>query len=50
MIHEGAFHGMFSELATRDAMALAKGRHNLHVLEAALTLARHRQRRDQERL
>ena len=38
VIHEGAFHGMFSELATRDAMALAKGRHNLHVLEAALTL------------
>ena len=38
VIHEGAFHGMFSELATRDAMAIATGRHNLHVLEAALTL------------
>jgi hypothetical protein len=38
VIHEGAFHGMFSELATRDAMEIAKGRHNLHVLEAALRL------------
>jgi hypothetical protein len=38
VIHEGAFHGMFSELAARDAMAIATGRHNLHVLEAALRL------------
>ena len=50
VIHEGAFHGMFSELATRDAMALATGRHNLHVLEAALTLHSRGQCRHQERL
>jgi hypothetical protein len=40
VIHEGAFRGRFSELATRDAMARAVGRHNVHVLEAALTLHR----------
>jgi very-short-patch-repair endonuclease len=38
VIHEAAFRGWFSEPATRDAMARANGRHNLHVLEAALHL------------
>ena len=38
VIHEAAFRGLFSELATRDAMARANGRHNLHVLEKALRL------------
>ena len=36
LIHEAAFLGSFSELATRDAMARANGRRKLHVLEAAL--------------
>jgi very-short-patch-repair endonuclease len=38
VIHEGAFHGHFSEPATRDAMARANGRHKLIVLEQALHL------------
>jgi very-short-patch-repair endonuclease len=38
LIHEAAFRGRFSELATRDAMARANGRHNLHVLEEALAI------------
>jgi very-short-patch-repair endonuclease len=38
VIHEAAFRGWFNERAMRDAMARANGRHNLHVLEAALHL------------
>ncbi len=38
VIHEAAFRGLFSELATRDAMARANGRHNLHRLEEALAI------------
>jgi hypothetical protein len=38
VIHEAAFKGRFSELATRDAMARANGRHDLAVLERALEL------------
>jgi hypothetical protein len=38
VIHEAAFRGKFSEAATRDAIARANGRHNLAVLEHALTL------------
>ena len=38
VIHEAAFRGLFSELATRDAMARANGRHKLHVLEEALAI------------
>jgi hypothetical protein len=38
VIHEAAFHGHFSDLATRDGMARANGRHNLHVLDKALEL------------
>jgi hypothetical protein len=38
VIHEAAFRGKFSLLATQDAMARANGRHNLAVLEHALTL------------
>ncbi len=38
VIHEAAFRGLFSELATRDAMARANGRRNLHVLEQALAI------------
>jgi hypothetical protein len=38
LIHEAAFLGSFSELATRDAMARAHGRRRLHVLDAALRL------------
>jgi hypothetical protein len=38
VIHEAAFRGHFSELATRDAIERANGRHNLHVLEKALRL------------
>jgi hypothetical protein len=40
VIHEAAFKGRFSELATRDAMARANGRHKLRVLERALALHR----------
>lgn len=40
VIHEGAYRGLFSELATADAKARARGRHNLHVLDAALALHR----------
>ncbi len=36
VIHEAAYKGWFSEQATRDAMARANGRHNLHVLEQAI--------------
>jgi hypothetical protein len=36
VIHEAAYKGRFSLLATRDAMARANGRHNLKVLEQAL--------------
>jgi predicted transcriptional regulator of viral defense system len=38
VIHEAAFLGHFSELATRDAIQRANGRHNLHVVEKALRL------------
>jgi very-short-patch-repair endonuclease len=38
VIHEAAFRGHFSVLATRDAMQRANGRRNLHVLEKALRL------------
>jgi hypothetical protein len=38
VIHEAAFKGKFSLLATQDAMARANGRHNLAVLEQALAL------------
>jgi len=38
VIHEAEFRGWFSPAATRDAMDRANGRHNLHVLEAALAL------------
>ena len=38
VIHEAEFKGRFSELATRDAMARANGRHKLAVLEKALEL------------
>ena len=41
LIHEAAFRGSFSELATRDAMARAHGRRKLHVLEAALHAHEH---------
>ena len=48
VIHEAAFRGRFSLLATRDAIARANGRHNLAVLEKALAAQRRRQRRSQE--
>jgi len=38
VIHEAAFKGHFSLLATHDAMERANGRHNLAVLERALQL------------
>ncbi len=38
VIHEAAYRRRFSERATREAMARANGRHNLQVLEKALTL------------
>ena len=38
VIHEAAFRGHFSELATLDAMERANGRRNLHVLKRALAL------------
>jgi hypothetical protein len=38
LMHEAAFRGRFSELAIRDAMARAKGRQNLHVLDEALAI------------
>lgn len=41
IIHEAAFRGSFSALATRDAMARAHGRRNLHKLEAALHAHEH---------
>jgi very-short-patch-repair endonuclease len=41
LIHEAAFRGGFSALATRDAMARAHGRRNLHKLEAALNAYEH---------
>ena len=41
LIHEAAFRGSFSALATRDAMARAHGRRKLHVLEAALNAHEH---------
>jgi hypothetical protein len=40
VIHEAAFRGRFIESATRDAMARANGRRNLHVLEQAIALHR----------
>ena len=40
VIHEAAFRVRFVEPATRDAMARANGRHNLHVLERAIELYR----------
>jgi hypothetical protein len=36
VIHEAAFRKRFDASATRAAMARANGRHNLHVLDAAL--------------
>ena len=42
VIHEAAFRGSFSALATRDAMARAHGRRNLRVLQAALDRPRAR--------
>ena len=36
VIHEAAYKGWFNLAATRDAMARANGRHNLHVLQRAL--------------
>ena len=41
LIHEAAFRGSFSLLATRDAMARANGRRRLKVLEAALDAYEH---------
>ncbi len=41
LIHEAAFRGSFSALATRDAMARAHGRRKLHVLDAALAAHEH---------
>jgi very-short-patch-repair endonuclease len=41
LIHEAAFRGSFSPLATRDAMARAHGRRQLHKLEAALAAHEH---------
>ena len=41
LIHEAEFLGSFSELATRDAMARAPGRRQLHILEAALAAREH---------
>jgi len=38
VIHEATFKRIFSERATREAMARANGRRNLHVLERALEL------------
>jgi very-short-patch-repair endonuclease len=38
VMHEAAFRGLFSDLATRDSMARANGRQNLHVLEEALEI------------
>jgi very-short-patch-repair endonuclease len=38
LIHEATFRGRFSELATRDAMARANGRRNLHVVDEALAI------------
>ena len=46
VIHEGAFHGMFSELATRDAMALATGTAQPARARGRADAARHGQRRD----
>jgi hypothetical protein len=40
LIHEAAFRGRFVELAVRDAMARANGRHKLHVLDEAIALYR----------
>jgi len=38
LIHEAAFKGLFNLAATRQAMARANGRQNLHVLEEAIRL------------
>jgi very-short-patch-repair endonuclease len=38
VIHEAAYHSRFSATATRAAMARAKGRHKLNVLDRALSL------------
>ncbi len=38
VIHEAEFKGLFSLLATQDAMQRANGRHNLRVLQKALEL------------
>lgn len=38
VIHEAAFRGHFSDLATLDARHRANGRHNLHLLDKALAL------------
>ena len=38
VIHEADFHNRFSPARTREAMARAKGRHNLNVLDRALAL------------
>ncbi|HWK28902.1 MAG TPA: DUF559 domain-containing protein [Solirubrobacter sp.] len=40
IIHEAAFRGRFVEAAVRDAMARARGRHRLAVLERAIELYR----------
>lgn len=38
VMHEADFRNLFSVTATREALARANGRHNLHVVEAALEL------------
>ena len=38
VIHQAAYHGRYIEPATRDSMARANGRHNLHVLDRAIEL------------
>ncbi len=38
VIYESAFRGRWVELATRDAMGRANGRHNLHKLDRAIDL------------
>jgi hypothetical protein len=41
VIHEAAYRGRYSLLATRDAIARANGRHNLDVLHQAIALHEH---------
>jgi predicted transcriptional regulator of viral defense system len=38
VIHQAAYKGRYVEPATRDSMARANGRHNLHVLDKAIAL------------